>query len=139
MTGLGLRDRLRQQVLEFGLIGCVDLSYIHRMVEDQMPGADSSALQQATIETIRSLAEDGLVETGYPENGEFVHESLDLFLQEVHAMYVVQYDEPSAWFQQLFVNLTDKGVAVAMSTSEGRRIAEYERQRLQSIDDPTRR
>ena len=129
-----VRENLRREVLEFGLVDCVGLSYIHRMVEEQMPGADPAELQRTTIDTIRSLVEDGLVETGYPdENGDFVSQTWPESARELHDAYVAQYDDPISWFQRIFVNLTEEGISVATSTPEGRRIAEHERLRMESL------
>lgn len=126
-------EGLRHQVLLDGLVDCVDLPRIHWLVEQEPPDADVTELQAVTIAAIRTLVEDGLAETGYPDNGEFVCESLKKSLEELQRSYVAHYDEPIAWFGRLWLNLTDKGVATATATPDGRRIAEHERKRSEHL------
>lgn len=128
-----IRGEVVHKVLLDGLVDCVDLSRIHWWVEQFLPAADASELQRATIDAIWSLVTEGLADTGYPCNDEFVSEPPAEFLKEVQSAYIAQYDEPITWFRRFFVNLTEKGFAVATSTPEGRRIAEHERLRLESI------
>lgn len=126
-------EGLRHQVSLDGLVDCVDLPRIHWLVEQELPNADATELQAVTVSVIRTLAEDGLVETGYPDNGEFVSEPLEDSLEELQRSYIAQYHEPIAWFGRLWLNLTDKGVAAATATPEGRRVAEHEKKRSESL------
>lgn len=125
-------EKVSREILLDGLVDCVDLPRIHWLVEQELPNADATELQAVTISVIRTLVEDGLVETGYPDNGEFVSESLDDSLEELQRSYIAQYHEPIAWFGRLWLNLTDKGVAAATATPEGRRVAEHEKKRSES-------
>lgn len=123
--------RLRLEILLDGLVDAVGLPRIHWHVERLNPGASASELQSQTIEAIRSLAEDGLVETGYPDAGDgFVVESLAQSMQQIQENYVAHYDDAIQWFGVVWVNLTDKGRGVALSTEEGRRVDQYEQERI---------
>jgi hypothetical protein len=124
-------EQLRMEILLDGLVDAVGLPRIHSQVESLNPGASASELQSQTIEAIRSLAEDGLVDTGYPNaDGEFVTESLAESLQQIQDNYIAHYDENIRWFGVVWVNLTEKGRDFVLATEKGRRIDQYEQERI---------
>jgi hypothetical protein len=128
------RDQLRQELLYDGIIEPVNMSRIDSQVRCVMPKASTEQRQQAAVEAIRSLVDDGLVEPGFPgQDGEFVVEALGDTLAEVDDKYLGHYERPSAWMWCAWLKLTDKGWAAATSTPEGQRVAEHERERLESL------
>lgn len=123
-------EQLRQEIMLDGLVDAVGLPRIHWQAERLNPDAKASELQAQIIEAIRSLAEDGLVDTGYPNaDNDFVAEPLAESMQQIQESYVAHYDEPVRWFQVVWVNLTEKGRQAVLSTEEGRRVDRGEQRR----------
>ena len=123
-------EQLRQDILLDGLVDAVGLPRIHWHAERLNPDAPASELQAQTIEAIRSLAEDGLVETGYPNaENEFVAETLVKSMQQIDDSYIAHYDDAIRWFGVVWVNLTETGREAALSTEEGRRVEREEQRR----------
>jgi hypothetical protein len=128
------RDQLRQEVLHDAIIEFANMAGVDSRVRQHMPSASSHEWQREAVAVIRSLVEEGLVETGYiGQDDEFVGEPLAKTLAVIADKYVGHYDEPSQWMWCAWLKLTDKGWAAATFTSEGQRVAEHERERLESL------
>ncbi|RDH75249.1 hypothetical protein DVS77_28180 [Mycolicibacterium moriokaense] len=114
-----------------GLVDAVGLPRIHWQVARLNPGASAAELQAQTIEAIRSLVDDGLVEIGYTNaENDFVAEQLAESMQQIQQTYIAHYDEPVRWFQVVWVNLTEKGRDLVLASQEGQRVEKHERERM---------
>jgi hypothetical protein len=54
-------------------------------------------------------------------------------MKQIEGNYVAHYDDAIRWFGVVWVNLTEKGRGVVLSTEEGRRIDKYEQERIAAI------
>ncbi|WP_204806859.1 hypothetical protein [Mycobacterium riyadhense] len=128
------RDKAREEILLDGLVDSVNLAAVDWHVRQQNPSASDSDIRNETLETIRSLASDGLVETGYrAEDGHFVPESLDRSMQELHDSYMTHYEEPGEWMWSCWLKLTEVGNQFALSTEKGKQIARHEEERKTAL------
>jgi hypothetical protein len=109
----------RENILIHGLIDWVNLGGVHSYVLQEDRSASPSEVQQKTLDTIRSLVSDGLVELGdlAGEDGSFVawNTQLDESMKEIHDIYVNHFDDKLTWTIYCWLNLTGKGEQVAES------------------------
>jgi hypothetical protein len=103
----------RENILIEGLDDSVDLGRVHHHVVREDPSLSLSEVQNNTLEIIRSLVSDGLVELGSMsgKGGYFVtgETSLDDSMKEIHDVYVNQFDDSGLWSWYCWLNLTAKG------------------------------
>jgi hypothetical protein len=129
------RNEAREEVLLDALVEPVNMAQIHWRVQQHHASASVPELQSETIEVVRSLVADGLVETGYPgPDGDFVREPFTETMQEIRDTYIARYDEPAEWMWSCWLNLTDKGRQLATSTEAGARVARLEDERRTAND-----
>jgi hypothetical protein len=109
----------RENILIEGIDDWVSLSGVHSYVLQENRTAPPSEVQQKTLETIRSLVSDGLVELGdlAGEDGSFVawNTPLDESMKEIHDIYVNHFDDKLNWTIYCWLNLTAKGEQIAES------------------------
>ncbi|KAA8967530.1 MAG: hypothetical protein F6Q13_06085 [Mycobacterium sp.] len=63
----------------------------------------------------------------------FVPKPLDEIMPVIQDAYITHYRDTGGWVFSYWLNLTDKGRQVALSTEEGRRVAEHEKRRRASL------
>src|ERR1700722_18472277 len=111
------RAKVRNELLTDGLADYVDLGAVDSQVSRHNPSASVPEVQRETLETIRSLVNDGLFELGdlSGEGGSLVAwtGSLDESIRRVADVYVAQYDDPPAWVFSAWMALTHKREQVA--------------------------
>jgi hypothetical protein len=112
----------RENILIEGLDDSVDLGGVHQYVVQEDPSLSLSEVQDNTLEIIRSLVDDGLVELGSMsgKGGHFVtwETSLDESMQEIHDVYVNHFDDRGLWIWYCWLNLTSKGEQIAESLEQ---------------------
>jgi hypothetical protein len=109
----------RENILIEGIDDWVSLSGVHSYVLQENRIAPPSEVQQKTLETIRALVSDGLVELGdlAGEGGSFVAWAtpLDESMEEIYDVYVNHFDDKLNWTIYCWLNITGKGKQVAES------------------------
>jgi hypothetical protein len=107
----------RENILIEGLDDSVDMGRVHYHAVQENPSASLSDVQSKTLEMIRSLVDDGLVELGSMsgEGGYFVtwDTPLDESMKEIHDVYVNDFGDRALWVWDCWLNLTAKGKQVA--------------------------
>ncbi|WP_157517116.1 hypothetical protein [Mycobacterium sp. MS1601] len=100
-----------------GLIDWVPLERVHQAVVDANPGRPIQEIQDATVALVSGLTGDGLCSIGdlTGENSRFVpwpitHEQA---IQRLRDEYVNRFDDPDHWSWFCWLDLTDRGVAIA--------------------------
>lgn len=117
-------------MLASALIGPLHLAAMHSVIQGLNPDSSNGELQQFVIESIRSLADDGLVVTGYPDSDdEFIVEPLSDTMANIDAYYIGHFDEPADWMWAAWIDLTDAGRASILQTDEGQRVQAHECER----------
>jgi hypothetical protein len=113
---------IRDNLLLKGLGRPIALNAIDWKVKQENPSASDAQVQQETLETIRSLVDDGLFRLGDVEKLRFVpsKRSLDRSLHSISHRYVGHYDEPKRWMFSAWMKLTDKGQRLAQSLEDRR-------------------
>jgi hypothetical protein len=111
---------IRDNLLLKGLGRPVPLNAIDWKVKRQNPSASDEQVQQETLDTIRSLVDDGLFRLGDVGKRRFVpsKKSLDRSIDLISHRYVGHYDEPKRWMYSAWMKLTDKGQQVAQCLEE---------------------
>ena len=112
----------RESVLLRGQSDWVALDRIHWDVSEAMPKAPRAAVQEATLELIRELVEQGLFEIGDVTSGRGFQawdQPLDEAIQRLRRVYVDQFEDQSVWPWYCWLNLTDKGEQVAQNLDIG--------------------
>jgi hypothetical protein len=111
---------VRDNLLLKGLSRPVPLNAIDWKVKQQNPSASDTQVQQATLETIRSLVDDGLFRLGDVHKRRFVvsKQPLDRSINKISHRYVGHYDDPKRWMYLAWMKLTDKGQQLALSLEE---------------------
>lgn len=127
-------QRLRDELLLDGIVEAINLAGIHSQVKQHYPSASEAKLIEETVETIRSLANDGLMEAGYlADNGKFVLAPFDQWMQQLADAYVTHHGDTAEWVFSYWLNLTDKGRRIALSTEQGRAVDRHERERIAGL------
>ncbi|MDI3314525.1 MAG: hypothetical protein QJR12_09675 [Mycobacterium sp.] len=128
------REKLCEEILLDGLVGPVNLAGIHSEVKQQYPSASEQELLDETLESIRCLVSDALMEVGYlGDNSQFVPESHDQWMREMYDAYVIHHQHRPGWAFSFWLNLTAKGRKAALSTERGKKIARHEEERRAAI------
>jgi hypothetical protein len=111
----------REDVVLSGLSRSVNLSRVHRYVEQDMPEAALSEVQSETLSLIRSWLSEGLVVVGDfsdPKKSFTTWDApLDESMQRVSELYVRHLDDKVHW-REVWFKLTEKGLAVASSIAQ---------------------
>ena len=117
MTTTGI---IRDNLLLKGLGRPVALNAIDWKIKQQNPSASDTQVQKETLETIRTLVDDGLFRLGDVNKFRFVASKrpLDRSLHKISHRYVGHYDDPKRWMFSAWMNLTDKGQQLALSLEE---------------------
>jgi hypothetical protein len=107
----------RENILIEGSDDSVDLGRIHYHAVRENPSASLSDVQSKTLEIIRALADDELVEIGSMsgEGGRFVtwDTPLDESMKEIHDVYINDFHDRALWVWYCWLSLTAKGEQVA--------------------------
>jgi hypothetical protein len=111
---------IRDNLLLKGLGRPVALNAIDWKIKQQNPSASDTQVQQETLETIRTLVDDGLFRLGDVNKFRFVasKRSLDRSLDKISHRYVGHYGDPKRWMFSAWMKLTDKGQRLALSLEE---------------------
>jgi hypothetical protein len=94
----------------------VHLGEIHNQVSKDHPGFTEVEVQRETLDTIRSLVSDGLVEVGnLAPGGRFAawDTPLEESLERIAEAYVDKFENVTGWLWVFWLSLTDKGKRVA--------------------------
>jgi hypothetical protein len=113
-------EAVRDNLLLKGLGRPVALNAIDWKIKQQKPFASVEQVQSETLETIRSLVDDGLFRLGNVNKFRFVgfKRSLDRSIHKISHRYVDHYDDPNQWMFSAWMKLTDKGRGLAQSLEE---------------------
>jgi hypothetical protein len=111
---------LRDNLLLKGLGRPVALNAIDWKIKQQNPSASDAQVQKETLETIRTLVDDGLFRLGDVNRFRFVASKrpLDRSIHKISHRYVGHYDDPRRWMFSAWMKLTDKGQQLALSLEE---------------------
>ena len=116
-------ERVSRELLLGALEGPLPLTAVDSSVTQQNRSAPDTEVQNATLETIRSLVGEGLVVLGdlSGETGRFVAwgGSLEESMQKISDLYVHNYDDPGTWIWSAWLELTHKGEQVARALQDG--------------------
>lgn len=100
-----------------GHIDWVAPERIHWYVARENPGESLSAIQDKTLDLIRSLVTDGLYQLGDlsgPGDRFAAWEiPLDEAIQRIRDVYVPKFDDEPAWWFGCWLDLTDEGQRAA--------------------------
>src|ERR1700761_8703312 len=112
-------EKVRTELLLGALDGALPLTAVDSCVTQHKQGAPASEVQEATLKTIHSLVDEGLLVLGdmSGETGRLApwSASLEESMRKVSDAYVVRYDDPDAWIWSAWLELTDKGKQVAQT------------------------
>jgi hypothetical protein len=111
---------IRDNLLLKGLGRPVPLNAIDWKVKQQNRSASDAQVQNETLETIRTLVDDGLFRLGDVDKFRFVASKrpLDRSIHKISHRYVGHYDDPRRWMFSAWMKLTDKGQQLALSLEE---------------------
>jgi hypothetical protein len=111
------QERLRKELLSSGLYDWVPLAEVDSIIIDNHLADTLPAQQDLALQTIRSLAEDGLMEIGdLPDKGDRIipwNVSLDAALARISDRFVGHYEDTATWGFSVWLGLTDAGERVA--------------------------
>ena len=121
--------KLRWELLTDGIAGdCVSLSLVDSRVHKYFPPATPAERKAITLNTIRSLVDEGMFHIGHRggDNDRFVafDEQPGASIQRIHDAYVTHGDDRLGWVYRFWLELTEAGRHVVMSTEEGRQLAQ---------------
>jgi len=133
------RDNAREEILLDGFVDFVSFNQVHRHVMRQHPAATVSNVQAETLEMIRSIVTEGLFELGdrSGENGRFAawEEPLEVSMQKLYDAYVTHFNNRPGWVWCCWLNETDKGERLVLSTEKGKKLAQEVDERLREARD----
>jgi hypothetical protein len=111
---------IRDNLLLKGLGRPVALNAVDWKIKQQNPSASDAQVQRETLETIRTLVDDGLFRLGDVNKFRFVasKQPLDRSIRRISHRYVGHYDDPKRWMFSAWMKLTDKGQQLALSLEE---------------------
>ena len=120
------REKVRTElILDIAAGGELPIAQVDYYVSQQYPSASALDIQNETLATIRSLADDGLIVLGAMsgEGGrwETWDGPLETSIQKISDVYVTHYDDPPAWVFFAWMKLTEEGKGVARTLEEGAR------------------
>ena len=112
------REKVRTElILDIAAGGELPIPQVDYYVKQQHPSASVLDVQNETLATIRSLAEDGLIVLGAASGGEGRWETWDeplaKSIQKISDVYITHYDDPPAWVFFAWMKLTDEGKRAA--------------------------
>ncbi len=118
------REKIRTElILDIAAGGELPITQVDYYVTQRYPSASVSDVQNETLATIRSLADDGLIVLGAMsgEGGrwETWDGPLEKSIQKISDVYVTHYDDPPAWVFCAWMKLTDEGKRVAAHLEAG--------------------
>ncbi|HME77738.1 MAG TPA: hypothetical protein VKI00_19415 [Mycobacterium sp.] len=118
------REKVRTElILDIAAGGELPITQVDYYVKQQYPSASVLDVQNETLATIRSLADDGLIVLGAMSGDEGRWETwdgpLDNSIQKICDVYVTHYDDPPAWVFFAWMKLTDEGKRVAAHLEAG--------------------
>lgn len=103
----------REKVLVEGQHDWVKLWEVHRHVAEENLSASLADVQQKTLELVRTLIDEGEVETGELRDHGARFEPWDIPAQEsvqrISAEYVDRFNDRAGWPSTLWLRVTDKG------------------------------
>jgi hypothetical protein len=113
-------EMIRDNLLLKGLGRPVPLNAIDWKIKQQNPSASDAQVQKETLETIRTLVDEGLFRLGDVNKFRFVASKrpLDRSMHKISHRYVGHYDDPRRWMFSAWMKLTDKGQELALSLEE---------------------
>jgi hypothetical protein len=113
-------EMIRDNLLLKGLGRPVALNAIDWKIKQQNPSASDAQVQKETLDTIRTLVDDGLFRLGDVNKFRFVASKrpLDRSIHKISHTYVGHYDDPKRWMFSAWMKLTDEGQQVAQSLEE---------------------
>jgi len=113
-------EMIRDNLLLKGLGRPVPLNAIDWKIKQQNPSASDAQVQKETLETIRTLVDEGLFCLGDVNKFRFVASKrpLDRSMHKISHRYVGHYDDPRRWMFSAWMKLTDKGQELALSLEE---------------------
>lgn len=107
------QDTTTRELLTSGLDDWVHLYEVHAQVARNNPDATTAQVQQKTLDTIRTLVEQGLFDVGDlgGPGGEFAPwtSRLDESIRRIEDAYIGHFDDESAWIWKFWLALTDQG------------------------------
>lgn len=118
------REQIRTEILlDIAAGGELPITQVDYYVKRQYPSASVADVQNETLATIRSLADDGLIVLGAMsgEGGRWEpwDGPLDNSIRKIAVLYVTHYDDPPAWVFSAWMKLTDKGERVVHTLAGG--------------------
>ena len=123
----GSARRLREELLNAGLIDWVSMSEADGRAAKYCPEVLKPQRQELVLDTLRELVDEGLFTAGSLDtpDGRFgaFDEALDDVMARIRSAYVDNYDDTSRWVFRFWFELTDKGTDAAQETERGREIA----------------
>lgn len=113
-------DKIRENLLVKGLGRPVALNAVDWKIKQDHPSAPISAVQDETLDVIRTLVSDGLFTLGAVRKHRFVSSkrSLDRAMHRISRRYVGHYDRPEGWMFAAWMKLTDQGEQLALSLEQ---------------------
>jgi hypothetical protein len=133
------RDKAREEVLLDGFVDWINFNQVHSQVAQHYRSASLSEVQNETLGLIRSLVSEGLFELGdrSGQDGRFTawDEPLDVSMQRIFDAYVTHFDNRPGWVWCCWLNESDKGQQLVLSTDKGRQLAREVDERLREIRD----
>jgi hypothetical protein len=113
-SSITAEDALRDDILAGGHDDWVSMAEVRGCISRGRLADSASERQQLTLQTIRSLLQDGLVEVGdIPAPGDpgFLvwPGTLDEVMESPTERIVGRYDDPDSWEYATWLNLTAKG------------------------------
>lgn len=120
--GVGGVGAACEDVLLAGLCGSVDLGSVHRYVEQDIPEAPLSEVQNETLSLVRSLLSDSLFDVGdFSDTARSFttwDTPLDASMQRIYTLYVTHFNDPLEWSREVWLKLTEKGLPVASALED---------------------
>jgi hypothetical protein len=106
-----------EEVLLLGLIDWVPLERVHQAVVDAYPGRPIRDIQEATVALVGGLVGEGLFFIGdlTGESSRFLPWPItrEQAIQRIRDAYVNHFDDPDHWSWFCWLDLTDRGAAIA--------------------------
>ena len=116
-SAVDAQERLRTELLTSGLYDWVPLAEVDSIIIDNHLTETLPAQQDLTLQTIRSLVEDGLMEIGdLPSQGSRLltwDVPLDAALTRISDRFIGHYDDTATWGFSVWLGLTEAGERVA--------------------------
>lgn len=96
-----------------GLIDWFGLERVHWWVTQENPEANLAEIQCKTLDLVRSLTRDGLVQLGELTEVTCLFSPWDIptdeAMQKIREPYLSRFDDDTAWWFVCWLNLTERG------------------------------